>query len=101
MGGFTKDRVLRLAGSVLVCAGVLVHLQAEKWATCPYPASIDPAGKAMYVDPHISGFFTDAGMVMMILGGIAVTLGMVGWIYPSQQFPAEERATAGSPTPKL
>jgi hypothetical protein len=85
MDSVPKCRALWILGVLLVCAEAWVHSHADSWATFPYPPSIDPTGKAMYVDEPASHLYQDSGIAMMILGGIAFTLGLAAWIYPPRQ----------------
>jgi hypothetical protein len=82
MSNIPKCRVLWIMGIVLICIGALVHSHADSWATGPYPPSIDPTGKTMYVDTSESQLYEDIGIAMMALGGIAFIFGLVSWVYP-------------------
>ena len=76
MTGLPKVRVLWIFGVMLVCIGALFHSHAESWAF--YDVSATQAA----VNYPLKNLFEDTGIAMMAMGGIAFTLGIIGWLYP-------------------
>jgi len=87
MIGFAKVRTLWILGVMLVCFGALFHAYSENWATSIIATSLSSNGKMAVVDYPLAHLFGDSGIAMMGLGGIAFTLGIIGWLYP----PRDER----------
>jgi hypothetical protein len=84
MIGLAKVRTLWILGVMLVCLGALIHSHADSWATYVVTTTLSSSGKMEVVDYPLDYLFVDMGLAMMALGGIAFTLGIIGWLYPSR-----------------
>jgi hypothetical protein len=82
MTSLPKVRVLWILGVMLVCIGALFHSHAESWAVSVSVVNDTPMGKVGTLDYPLDYLFADSGIAMMAMGGIAFTLGIIGWLYP-------------------
>jgi hypothetical protein len=80
MTSLPKVRVLWILGVMLVCIGALFHSHAETWAVSV--VNDTPMGKVGTLNYPLDYLFADTGIAMMAMGGIAFTLGIIGWLYP-------------------
>jgi hypothetical protein len=91
MTSFPKVRTLWIMGLMLACFGALFHSHAESWATSMVTTTMSSSGTMPVVDHSLDQLFGDSGMMMMGLGAISFTLGIVGWLYPPRENPRSER----------
>jgi hypothetical protein len=82
MTSLPKVRVLWILGVMLVCIGALFHSHADRWSTYEVTTNLTSTGKMDETDYPLDNLFVDAGIAMRALGGIAFTVGIIGWLYP-------------------
>ena len=84
MGNFSKSRLLTIIGAIALVLGIVFHAEAESWSVYALPPSVDPTGKAMSIHYDVQDALSSSGLALMILGGIALTLGMISWVYSNR-----------------
>ncbi len=78
----TKGLRVFILGVVLACAGALVHSHAEEWSLRTIQTPQSSSGSMVVNDFPVQDFLQDAGVMMMPIGGIAIVLSLVAWLYP-------------------
>jgi uncharacterized membrane protein YphA (DoxX/SURF4 family) len=78
----TKSLRVFILGILLASVGALFHSHAEEWSFHTIQTSESSSGSMEVIDYPAKYFFQDAGVVMMIIGGIAIALSLVAWLYP-------------------